>query len=62
MLSIEHNDSLTALGKGAPRATCSVRILYEGYSGTLGLIGTQCPRKRVYMSKGIPEQHALRCV
>ena len=36
-------------------------VLYKDRSGTLGLIGSRCPHRRMGMVYGVPEQHGLRC-
>ena len=36
-------------------------VLYIDRSGTLGLIGSQCPHRKMGMVYGVPEQHGLRC-
>jgi 5,5'-dehydrodivanillate O-demethylase len=36
-------------------------VLYRDRSGTLGLIGEQCPHRRASMAYGIPEADGIRC-
>ena len=36
-------------------------VLYRDRSGTLGLIGSQCPHRKMGMVYGVPEQNGLRC-
>jgi 5,5'-dehydrodivanillate O-demethylase oxygenase subunit len=36
-------------------------VLYRDRSGTLGLIGSQCPHRKMGMIYGVPEQNGLRC-
>lgn len=36
-------------------------VLYRDRSGTFGLIGSQCPHRKMSMMYGIPEEHGLRC-
>jgi 5,5'-dehydrodivanillate O-demethylase len=36
-------------------------VLYRDRSGTLGLIGSQCPHRKMGMVYGVPEEHGLRC-
>ena len=36
-------------------------VLYQDKSGTFGLIGSQCPHRKMSMIYGIPEERGLRC-
>ncbi len=36
-------------------------VLYQDRSGTFGLIGSQCPHRKMSMIYGIPEERGLRC-
>ncbi len=36
-------------------------VLYKDRSGTFGLVGSQCPHRRMGMVYGVPEEHGLRC-
>ncbi len=36
-------------------------VLYKDRSGTLGLVGSQCPHRKMGMVYAVPEQHGLRC-
>jgi 5,5'-dehydrodivanillate O-demethylase len=36
-------------------------VLYKDRSGTLGLIGPQCPHRKMGLIYGVPEEHGLRC-
>lgn len=36
-------------------------VLYKDRSGDYGLVGPQCPHRKMSMMYGIPEEHGLRC-
>ena len=36
-------------------------VLYRDRSGTLGMVGSQCPHRKMGMVYAVPEQHGIRC-